>query len=168
MIRKIALDSFAKENKKEKNVDVIILIAAKNEEKVIGSVIKKIQQLNIKRSNKILVVNDGSTDNTEKIARENGCLVLNHFHNIGIGGATKTGYLAALVLNPEIIITIDADGQHNPSYVTEMIDKMDAGFALRPGSASTPLLTSTPYGFTWRTASTTLSGVSPPARMTRP
>lgn len=134
VIRKIALDIFKKEYAEIQKSEVIILIAAKDEEKNIGYVIDNINKQKISKSYKILVVNDGSGDMTEKIVRDKRCLVVNHYHNLGVGGATKTGYLACSVLNPEIIITIDADGQHNPSHITEMIDKINEGFDMVSGS----------------------------------
>jgi len=134
LIRKMALDVFEKEYRGLEKSEIIILIAAKDEEKSIGDVIEKINQQKISKSYKILVVNDGSSDSTEKIVRDKGGLVVNHFQNIGVGGATKTGYLACSILKPEIIITVDADGQHNPSYIPEMIDKIEQGFDMVYGS----------------------------------
>jgi len=89
MIRKIALDIFTKEYAQIQKSEMIILIAAKDEEKNIGHVIDNINKQKISKSYKILVVNDGSSDQTEKIVRDKGCLVVNHFHNIGVGGGNK-------------------------------------------------------------------------------
>jgi len=105
-------------------VDLVIVIAAKNESKTIGDVIDKINILQLPYNYKIIVVNDGSTDDTALIAKKKGAFVINHFQNLGIGGALKTGYIASIFFKPEIVITIDADGQHDPKYISEIISKI--------------------------------------------
>lgn len=132
-IRKIALDNFAKEFKNEKS-EIVIVIVAKNESKTIGDVIDRINSLNFPFSYKIIVVNDGSTDNTEEIVRKKDVLVLTHHINLGIGGATKTGYLACYYLNPQYVISLDADGQHDPRYISNMVTKLKEGADLVYGS----------------------------------
>lgn len=123
VIRNIALENFSKEIKSKK-IDMVIIIVAKNESKTIGDVIDKINALNLKFSYEILVVNDGSNDRTEEIAKSKNALVITHHVNLGIGGATKTGYLACRYLNPKYVISLDADGQHNPIYIPEIISKL--------------------------------------------
>jgi len=120
IVRDIAISNFKKEFS---NVypNLAIVIVAKNESSTIGDVIDKIKSLEIPISYKILVVNDGSADDTEQIAKRKGALVVKHVHNLGIGAATKTGYLAAALLKSEFIINIDADGQHDPSYIPKMV-----------------------------------------------
>jgi len=81
-------------------------------------------KINFPYSYKILVVNDGSTDNTEEIARSKGAMVINHVYNLGIGSSTKTGLLASRLFKPEIVINIDADGQHDPKYIPEIVSKI--------------------------------------------
>lgn len=119
IIREVAITNFQKEFQEKS--DIVIVIVAKNESNSIGDVIENIKDVMKSHSYKILVVNDGSTDNTETIARQKGAFVINHIHNLGIGGATKTGYLASLLFKPDFIINIDADGQHNPVYIPSMI-----------------------------------------------
>jgi len=125
-IRKIALDYFLREfNQVEiNNSEIVIVIVAKNESETIGKVIDGIKSQTISEPYTILVVNDGSTDNTEKIAKEKGALVVNHYYNLGIGAANKTGYLASRLFNPKIIVNIDSDGQHDPKYIPEIISKI--------------------------------------------
>ena len=125
IVRNAATSNFRNEITRSINyrVNLIVLIAAKNESKTIGNVIEKIHSLGMS-SYKIIVVNDGSTDDTGLIANEKGALVINHFSNLGIGGAIKTGYMASLIFKPEIVICIDADGQHDPKYIPEMISKI--------------------------------------------
>lgn len=124
IVRKIALKNFTKEVKKKKS-DVIIVIVAKNEEKTLSNVINKIKQSKISCSYQIIVVNDGSTDRTEEIARNEDVIVVTHHVNLGIGGAVKTGYLASMYLQPKYVISLDADGQHDPSYISKIIEKLN-------------------------------------------
>jgi len=125
LIRELALSNFQRDVKSSnENVDLIIIITAKDESKSIGTVIDKINSLKIPYSYKILVVNDGSEDNTEEIAKNKGALVLTHLNNLGIGAAIKTGFIASRSFDPEIVINIDADGQHDPQYIPKIISKI--------------------------------------------
>jgi len=92
--------------------------------KTIGKVIDGIHSLSLSDPYQIIVVNDGSKDKTAYIAKQKNTLVVNHFFNLGIGGAIKTGYLAAKFLNPLVVVNLDADGQHSPEYISKMIDEI--------------------------------------------
>lgn len=100
-------------------MNLYVIIPAFNEETSIGSVI-----LSLKRSgyDNILVINDGSTDKTERIALESGASVLSHLINRGQGAALRTGieYLRENY-DPDIIVTFDADGQHCPEYINTLV-----------------------------------------------
>lgn len=125
-IRRVALSNFKLElkNSNEDRLYLLIIIVAKDESENIGKVIERIKSLDSPYSYKILVVNDGSTDNTEEIARSKGAMVINHVYNLGIGSSTKTGFLASRLFKPEIVINIDADGQHDPKYIPEIVSKI--------------------------------------------
>jgi len=125
-IRRVALSNFKRElkNSNGDKAYLLIIIVAKDESENIGKVIESIKSLNFPYSYKILVVNDGSTDNTEEIARSKGVMVINHVYNLGIGSSTKTGFLASRLFKPEIVINIDADGQHDPKYIPEIVSKI--------------------------------------------
>lgn len=69
----------------------------------------------------VVVVDDGSTDATGEEARGTGAVVLSHVINRGQGAALRTGTRAALKLGADIIIHMDADGQHDPSFIPELI-----------------------------------------------
>ena len=69
----------------------------------------------------IIVVDDGSTDNTAEIAREEKVILLSHPQNRGKGEALKTGFKKALELQKEAVITIDADGQHDPRFIPQFL-----------------------------------------------
>ena len=93
---------------------IAIVIPAYNESKTIASVIKDIHNNIPKNINyNIIVVNDGSVDNTAKIAKENDAIVINHILNSGAGSATATGLSYAQQNNYDIAATLDADGQHS-------------------------------------------------------
>jgi hypothetical protein len=94
---------------------ILIIIPAYNEETNIRKTIKEIQR---EANNvNILVVNDGSTDNTGSIARQLGVRVLDMPYNMGIGVAVQTGLKIADEYGYDIAIQIDADGQHDPRYI---------------------------------------------------
>jgi glycosyltransferase involved in cell wall biosynthesis len=76
---------------------------------------------------KVIVVDDGSTDNTAKIAKLAGAQVISHFSNKGKGAALKTGFEAAK--ESEIIVTLDSDGQHNPKEIPKLITPIINGEA---------------------------------------
>ena len=100
-----------------------IIIPAYNEEQSIGSVIKSIpKKLKGVTKIKILVINDGSLDKTAQVAQTAGAIVLSHLINQGAGAATITGFQAAKLLKYDIALTLDADGQHDPSEIEKIIE----------------------------------------------
>ncbi|MGE5473692.1 MAG: glycosyltransferase family 2 protein [Ignavibacteriales bacterium] len=106
---------------------IIVIIPAYNEEKSIKEVIGKIMA-SIPYAD-ILVVNDGSKDQTAKMAREAGAFVIELPFNLGIGGAMQTGYLYAKQNGYDIAIQCDGDGQHDPIYIEELIKPIIEGNA---------------------------------------
>ena len=74
-----------------------------------------------------IVVNDGSTDQTACLAAEAGAVVVSHVQNRGYDEALNSGFEKAAESGCEIIITLDADGQHNPALIAGFIEKIDAG-----------------------------------------
>lgn len=101
----------------------VAIIPAFNEEKTIGLVLSKVKG----QVDQIIVVDDGSKDNTYQIAKDKGVLVYRHPVNRGLGGALGTGIKAALCNNADIIVTIDADGQHEPAEIQRLIKPIIAG-----------------------------------------
>lgn len=101
--------------------NVYIIIPAKDEGTRIGGVLKQLRKLNFYN---VVVVNDGSSDNTEAIAKQYNATVLNHFVNLGAGAATQTGIDFAVKNNAEIIVTIDADHQHLPEDIVNLVDTL--------------------------------------------
>jgi glycosyltransferase involved in cell wall biosynthesis len=99
---------------------VYIVIPAYNEEQVIQSVIHEIKSAGY---NNIIIVDDGSSDDTYKKAREvSSVTALKHAINRGKGAATKTGIEAAKLFGANIIVTMDGDGQHNPTDIHRLIE----------------------------------------------
>ncbi|MDD2465953.1 MAG: glycosyltransferase family 2 protein [Desulfobulbus sp.] len=101
--------------------EVTVLLPAYNEEGVIGATIKKIRALH--PDFEILVVDDGSTDNTLHEAMAAGANVWPHPYNIGNGAAIKTGLRCA---QGEWVVMMDADGQHQPEDIARLLEHRDA------------------------------------------
>jgi glycosyltransferase involved in cell wall biosynthesis len=78
----------------------------------------------------VLVVDDGSTDDTRRIAAEAGAKVLHHPFNLGIGGAVQSGFFYALEHGYDYMVQVDGDGQHDPREIPRLIDVMSEDFAL--------------------------------------
>ncbi len=98
---------------------IFIVIPAFNEASVIQSVIREIKNAGYEN---IIVVDDGSTDKTHACATKLiGKNALRHKINRGKGAATKTGIEAAKLLDADIIVTLDGDGQHDPTDIKNLI-----------------------------------------------
>jgi glycosyltransferase involved in cell wall biosynthesis len=96
---------------------VCILIPAYNAQETLGSVLKKIEPLKMDT----IVVNDGSSDETKRVALENEVQLLEHPLNLGKGAALRTGFQYLLQKDYQTVITLDADGQHNPSEIPSLL-----------------------------------------------
>jgi len=108
-------------------MNVAVIVPAFNESRKIGEVVKNLAVCDCS----IIVVDDGSEDETAKIAEQNGALVLRHEVNLGQGAALRTGSQYAYQNNFDLIAHFDADGQHSAEDLKKMLnifktDKVDA------------------------------------------
>lgn len=104
---------------------VCVVIPAYNEASAIGEVVKNTKKTfeSKKYDVSIVVVDDGSVDDTAKVAQKNGAIVIRHILNSGAGGATATGLSYAQQNNFTVAATMDADGQHNPLDVLKGVEQ---------------------------------------------
>lgn len=101
----------------------VIVIPAYNEEQTIHDVLQSAVTI----SDRVLVVDDGSTDRTAEIAEAAGAQVIRHSVNRGLGGALGTGLAGALKLDADLIVTMDADGQHRTEDAKRIFDQLSDG-----------------------------------------
>ena len=111
---------------------VILVIPAYNEEqnikRVVDNLIRNYPELDY------VVVNDGSTDGTERILRENGYNHISLPVNLGLAGAFQTGLRYAAENGYDCALQFDADGQHKPEYIQPMLDDLESGADIVIGS----------------------------------
>lgn len=108
---------------------ISIVLPAKNEAGAISTTIKGIVQ--VIPTAEVIVVNDGSVDHTAHLAQTAGAKVINHPYSKGNGAAIKTGARAA---TGDIIVFMDADGQHDPQDITRLLEKINEGYDLVVGA----------------------------------
>ncbi len=127
-------------------MNILIIVPAYNEEESLPGVIRDLRE-QVPQA-EVLVVNDGSTDGTTRIAREMGVTVLDLPFNLGIGGAVQAGYLYARQRGCDIAVQFDGDGQHIAAEVRRLIEPVSSGRAdlsigsrfLNPGEYRAPVL----------------------------
>jgi len=111
--------------------NIIAAMPAFNEESYIGTVVLKTRQY----VNEVVVVDDGSTDRTADVAELAGATVVRHEHNKGYGASIQTILAEAKKRNPDILVLLDADSQHNPNEIPDIIKPIALdGFDLVIGS----------------------------------
>ena len=110
---------------------ILIIIPAYNEEKSILKVYNGIVDYNNKYKTKyeVIVINDGSKDNTKLVCQENNIPTVNLVQNLGIGGAVQTGYKYAYEHNFDYAIQFDGDGQHEVSCIKDILKPLKEGEA---------------------------------------
>jgi glycosyltransferase involved in cell wall biosynthesis len=111
-----------------KTLKVAIVIPAFNESNAISNVINEISNYG-----KAIVVDDGSTDNTAQLAFSAGALVVTHIKNYGYDSAIASGLGRAITEGFDIAITLDADGQHIPSHINNILLELHNGADLVVG-----------------------------------
>ena len=118
--------------------DIYIILSCYNEEETLEEVVTGL----VERGFKVIIVDDGSKDNSPVIARQlvkkfnPNVYHYRHIINVGLGGAIKTGIQAALSKGADIMITFDADGQHNPDDLYNIYPPLQEGKADIRGRSS--------------------------------
>ena len=101
--------------------EIGVVIPAYNAQQTIGEVIKGVVQHGFSKEN-VIVINDGSSDATEEVAKKQGVTVVNHRNNMGKGAALRDGFAAARQRNLRKVFVIDADAQHQISEITSFLE----------------------------------------------
>jgi len=113
-------------NQKEVNrFKIIAGIPAYNEEKYIAKVVLK----TMKYVSEVIVVDDGSTDMTAEIVKALGATLISHPKNLGYGAALRTIFLEAKKRNPDVLVILDADDQHDPDEIPKLVEPILKGEA---------------------------------------
>lgn len=105
----------------------LVVIPAYNEAMSIRDVICRTKE--VLPESDVLVVDDGSTDNTSAVAKSSGAMVIDLSYNLGIGNAIQTGFLFAVQRGYGIVVRLDADGQHRPEDAKSLISPILNGEA---------------------------------------
>jgi len=115
---------------------IFVTVPAFNEEKTIGRVIEEIKKVMQKTDYDygILVIDDGSTDLTAKIAKKYGAVVYSHPRNYGLAETFRTEIDKCLEHKADVIVHIDSDGQYRPSEIPKLLDQIEDGYDMVLGS----------------------------------
>lgn len=104
----------------EKAPRVVIVIPARNESACIGPVLEETARLYPDYD--LVVIDDASEDDTGEIARGTGATVLRAPINLGYGGAVQAGFKYAYAKGYDLVVLLDADGQHDPRYIADLVE----------------------------------------------
>jgi len=116
--------------KRPEKPKIIVGMPAYNEERYIGSVVLQARRF----ASEVVVVDDGSSDRTAEVARLAGATVVQHRKNSGYGATVQSVLAEAKKRNPEVLVLLDADGQHNPEEIASLVDAIANGADVAIGS----------------------------------
>src|SRR5215475_12103527 len=105
--------------------DIVAVIPAYNASLTISAVVRKART----QLSRVFVVDDGSTDDTGEQARQAGAQVLTHPRNLGKGAALRTAFSELASAGVDAVVTLDADGQHDPDDIPKLVESFRAGGA---------------------------------------
>ena len=111
------------------SVDISIILPAKNEAESLTTLLPELRKHH--PDDEIIVVNDGSTDNTVAVCEQHGVRVISHVYSMGNGAAIKTGTRNA---KGNILVFMDADGQHRPENIAQLVDMINSGYEMVVGA----------------------------------
>lgn len=103
-------------------MNVLAVVPAYNEAATVGTVVEQLRRLHLP----VVVVDDGSTDETARVARRAGAVVLSLPVNVGVGGALRTGFAYAVKKGFGRVVQVDGDLQHDPDEVPKLLAEADA------------------------------------------
>jgi hypothetical protein len=128
-VRQYAERYLSSEERLSEEREILIIIPAYDEEGGIRKVLHRVPKSILGYGVKTVVVDDGSTDATAAIAREEGFPVVSHVVNRGQGDALRTGFAIAQLEQAEVVINLDADGQYKPEEIERLVKPIIGGKA---------------------------------------
>jgi len=111
------------------SLDTSIVLPAKNEAQSLETLLPRLREKFPEQE--IIVVDDGSTDNTVEICKRHQVKVVSHVYSMGNGAAIKTG---ARIAEGQVLVFMDADGQHDPDDINRLLDKINSGYDMVVGA----------------------------------
>jgi len=122
LVRALTVTDFLRNNTLDQvEGSIVVLIPAYNEAENLAVVLSKIPKSVNSKPVSVLVLDDGSSDSTAEVAHQKNALVATHPANRGGGAALKTGYALVMHLKPAVVLTMDADGQHDPAEIETLV-----------------------------------------------
>lgn len=109
---------------------VVAIVPALDEAATVASVVRAALAV----VDAVVVIDDGSTDDTGSIARDAGASVVRHGRNLGVGAAISSGLTAAREAGADVVVQLDGDGQHDAGFVTALVERIDRGADLVIGT----------------------------------
>ena len=106
---------------------IFVFLPACNEEKHVEEMVNQLKRLELNL--KIYVIDDGSKDATGEIARKSGAVVVRHPVNLGQWAAMRTAFMISLIEDADVMVSVDADGQHDPSDLPKLLEPILEGKA---------------------------------------